>query len=143
FDDGKATIEQVDIPCFQRLRQLSGSLATLQTELQALLREGESTWVEIVYTGQDIVPDLREKLLEALTEDKEGLITLLRVKNQRITAQTLQAQDTEQTLDDLSPQDVFQRCLDAHEVPDEQRPELLHLYQDVLTRVQESDGRAD
>lgn len=143
FDSLKIEIGQLDIPCFQRLRQLSGSLASLQAELQSILAEGESTWVEIIYSGEDIVPDLREKLLEALTEDTTGLITLLRVKNQRITTQTLQAQFADQTLDDLSPQDVFQRCLDAHHIPDHQRPELLHLYQNILKQVQESDTRAE
>ena len=111
--------------------------------MQALLADGISTWVEVVYTGEDIVPDLREKLLDALVEDSQGLITLLRVKNQRIAIQTLAAQDTEQTLDDLSPQDVFSRCLDAHAVPREQRPELVRLYQEILTQVQESDANAD
>lgn len=98
--------------------------------------------MEIIYTGTDIVPDLREKLLAALADDTERLITLLRVKNQRITLRTLHAKESEQTLDDLSPQEVFQRCLDAHEVPGEQRPELLHLYQDILKQVQEIDAKA-
>tara|TARA_R110002072_G_scaffold170552_2_gene324144 strand:- start:74666 stop:75922 length:1257 start_codon:yes stop_codon:yes gene_type:complete len=143
FEGHRPDIIQLDIPGFQRLRQLSGNLVSLQSELQALLADGISTWVEVVYTGEDIVPDLREKLLDALVEDSQGLITLLRVKNQRIAIQTLAAQDTEQTLDDLSPQDVFSRCLDAHAVPREQRPELVRLYQEILTQVQESDANAD
>ena len=125
------------------MRQLTGGLASLQTELQALLEDGEPTWVEIIYTGDDVVPDLREKLMAALADDSEGLLTLLRVKNQRITSHTLQTQETGQTLDDLSPQDVFMRCLDAHQISDEQRPELLHLYQSILTDVQEADTRSD
>lgn len=143
FDDRKADINKLDIPGFQRLRQLSGSLTTLQTELQSLVSDGVPAWVEVIYTGEDIVPDLREKLLEALADDEQGLVTLLRVKNQRITAQALAARDADQTLDDLSPQDVFDRCLDAHAVPDEQRPELLHLYQQVLTQIHEADERAE
>lgn len=143
FEGREGEIRQLDIPCFQRLRQLDGSLSTLQLGLEALLAEDKETWVEIIYTGEDIVPDLREKLLESLAADTRGLVTLLRIKNQRITARTLQADDTGQTLDDLSPQDVFQRCLDAHEVPDNQRPELLHLYQDILTQVQEEDQQAE
>jgi DNA repair protein SbcD/Mre11 len=143
FHGRTADISKVDIPCFQRLRQLSGSLVTLQTELQSLVKEGHSTWVEVNYTGEDIIPDLREKLQEALSEDEQGLISLLRVKNQRITARALAAQDTDQTLDDLSPRDVFIRCLQAHDIPQEQRRELLHLYQDILTQVQEEDTRAE
>lgn len=143
FDGRSPEITVLDIPCFQRLRQLSGGLASLQAELRALLADGESTWVEIIYTGADIVPDLREQLLEVLVDDSEGLITLLRVKNQRISARTLHADGPEQTLDDLSPQDVFRRCLDAHEVPEEQRPELLNLYQDILTQVHEADSKAE
>ena len=142
FDDHQPVLSLLEIPCFQRLRQISGNLASLQTDLQALVAGGESTWVEIIYTGTDIVPDLREKLLDALADDEQGLITLLRVKNQRITTRTLQPQEAEQTLDDLSPQDVFQRCLDAHDVPDERRTELMHLYQDILTQVLEADTQA-
>nr|WP_058023159.1 exonuclease SbcCD subunit D C-terminal domain-containing protein [Pseudohongiella spirulinae] len=143
FTGRKVEITQTDIPGFQRLRQISGNLSGLQAELQALLEDGISTWVEAIYTGEEIVPDLRDKLLEALADDEQQLITLLRVKNQRISVQTLKAQESDQTLDDLTPQDVFARCLDAHDVPEEQRPELLHLYQDVLRRVQEADSRAE
>ncbi len=143
FEGRSPDISQLDIPRFQRMRQLTGGLASLQTELQALLEDGEPTWVEIIYTGDDVVPDLREKLMAALADDSEGLLTLLRVKNQRITSHTLQTQETGQTLDDLSPQDVFMRCLDAHQISDEQRPELLHLYQSILTDVQEADTRSD
>ncbi|OFE13903.1 exonuclease sbcCD subunit D [Pseudohongiella acticola] len=143
FEGRSPDISQLDIPRFQRMRQLTGGLASLQTELQALLEDGEPTWVEIIYTGDDVVPDLREKLMAALADDSEGLLTLLRVKNQRITSHTLQTQETGQTLDDLSPQDVFMRCLDDHQISDEQRPELLHLYQSILTDVQEADTRSD
>lgn len=143
FNGRTAEISQINVPCFQRLRQISGNLAGLQAELKALLEEGIATWVEAVYTGDDIVPELRDRLLEVLVDDEQQLITLLRVKNQRISAQTLQAEDSDQTLDDLTPQDVFARCLDAHEVPDNQRQELLHLYHDVLRQVLETDSRAE
>jgi DNA repair protein SbcD/Mre11 len=143
FEERQAQISTVDIPCFQQLRQLNGTLSSLQVQLSALLTAGIKTWVEINYTGDDIVPDLREQLEACLTDDEHGLITMLRIKNQRVTARALVAQNTEQTLDDLSTLDVFKRCLDAHAVPDEQRTDLIHLYQDVLTQVLEADLKAE
>jgi exonuclease SbcD len=143
FNGRKAQISKVDIPCFQRLRQLSGSLSTLQSGLQSLLADALPTWVEVNYTGEDILPDLREKLEHALVEDEHDLISLLRVKNQRFTGHALTDEGTEQTLDDLSPQDVFSRCLAVNRVPDEQRAELLHLYQEILTQLQEADIKAE
>jgi len=38
---------------------------------------------------------------------------------------------------------VFQRCLDAHAVPANQRQELFNLYQDVLRQVLEADTHAE
>ena len=53
-------------------------------------------------------------------------------------------QDREgEALDDLSADDVFERCLAAHEVPGEQRPELVRAYREVLASLDGDDLRAE
>ena len=49
----------------------------------------------------------------------------------------------EETLDDLNVNDVFERCLAVHEVPEDQRPELLRAYQETLSSLYEDDLQAD
>jgi len=49
----------------------------------------------------------------------------------------------EETLDDLDVNDVFERCLAAHDVPEEQRPELISAYRETLTLLYEQDIRSE
>ncbi|MDP2285884.1 MAG: exonuclease SbcCD subunit D C-terminal domain-containing protein, partial [Pseudohongiella sp.] len=146
FETRKPTLSMLPIPTFQRLRQLRGNLSTLQSELSTLTLDAISSWVEVIYTGEEIVPDLRERL-EAITTgghtNTTTPVTILRIKNHRISTQSLTADMPEQTLDDLTPHDVFERCLQAHDIPDEQRPALQYAYQEILTQLQEHDARTD
>jgi exonuclease SbcD len=167
FEMRKPELTLIPIPTFQRLRQLRGNLQSLLSELNALMRQDQSTWVEVIYTGEEIVPDLRDKLEQAIVLQvadasadagaeqssagdagknnnvKKSPVTILRIKNQRISAQALSSDSLEETLDDLTPQDVFARCLLAHEIPTQQQPALQLAYQEILTQMLEHDARAD
>lgn len=68
---------------------------------------------------------------------------ILRVKNNRITDRILNQNHEDETLDDLNVNDVFERCMSMHNVPDEQRPELLRAYQETLTSLYEHDKMAE
>ena len=50
--------------------------------------------------------------------------------------------DTEETLDDLDVTDVFKRCLQSHEVPEDQQPALLSAYQEIIVSLNEADPMA-
>jgi exonuclease SbcD len=67
---------------------------------------------------------------------------VLRVKNSRVTDRFLSQIDDEETLDDLSANEVFERCLAAHDVPHEQRAQLRHTYHDVVSSIHEADTQA-
>lgn len=146
FDQRKPELTLIDIPVFQRLRQLRGNLQRLQSDLQHLVQDNISTWVEVMYTGDDIVPDLREQLDHAVNSDntnQQSPVTILRIKNQRSSAQLSSGEAPQQTLDDLTPQDVFEKCLDANKVASEQRPALQLAWQEILQQLQEHDTRAE
>lgn len=133
-------IELLDIPVFQRLEHVSGDLAEIGARLQALRTENESVWLEVLYSGTDIVSDLREQLAELVDG---SALEILRIRNQRVAAQVLEQHEQEETLDDLTELDVFTRCLDAHQIADEQREELLHSYHQVLDDLHGEDGMAE
>ena len=96
-------------------------------------------WLEVIYEGQELVGDLRERV-EQLVAD--SALEILRVKNARLTERLLGGFDARTTLDDLDPTDVFRRCLTQHEVPAEQLPALLQAYGEILSSVQEEDPGA-
>ena len=68
---------------------------------------------------------------------------ILRIKNNRIIDRVLGQIHAEETLDDLDVNDVFERCLAVHEVPEEQRPELLQAYRETVSSLYADDVQAE
>jgi exonuclease SbcD len=136
FDDEKTpVVKKLSVPVFQKLERIKGDLTEITERLLELKSENSRSWLEIEYTGKDIAPDLKERLDE-IVEGSELL--LLRVINQRIIDRVLAQNYENETLDDLSETDVFTRCMDANEVPVEQRKMLMQLYDEVLFKLNES-----
>lgn len=65
---------------------------------------------------------------------------MLQVKNNRIIDRVMKQIYDEETLDDLNVNDVFERCLSSHEVPEEQRLELRRAYQETLMALDEDEA---
>lgn len=139
FEGRDVSVELLNVPTFQELERICGDWTQIEKCLEELAQTDSQAWLEIVYTGANILADLRERLDEAIAgTDME----ILRVKNSRVMERALQSQSTE-TLDDLDPDDVFERCLAAHDVPLEQRPELIHAYRETLASIYEDDFQAE
>ncbi len=133
-------ITNIPVPRFQELKILRGDWPVIAREIDALRLQGSSAWLEIVYEGEDIAGDLRERLDEEIAGTR---LEVLRVKNNRIWERALNGMDEEETLDDLNAVDVFQRCLEAQQVPEEQRGPLLSAYREVVAALHEEDPQAD
>ncbi len=88
----------------------------------------------------DGIGDLRERLETTITNTR---MEILRIKNNRITDRVLGQIHEEETLDDLNVNDVFERCLASHQVPEDQRIGLLQTYQETLTSLYEDDLQAE
>jgi len=140
FSDGPPVVTTVSVPRFQQLEQIRGNWETIACRLSELKAAESSAWLEIVYEGDEIAGSLRERLDEAV--DRTAL-EILRVKNNRVLERALRAADCTETLDDLDVHDVFSRCLDAHDVPDTQRKELIGAYGEVVASVFEGDPGAE
>ena len=138
--EGKTAVSQLPVPLLQRLERLRGDWPHIEARLQALLGEEVSAWLEVVYEGEELLPDLRERLDAAVAGS--GL-EVLRVQNSRVLQQALAQAHLEESLDDLSVDEVFSRCLEAQQVPEEQRPALLAAYDRVLRSLAEEDSLAE
>lgn len=135
-----SSIRLEKIPCFQPLERITGSLDEILGRLEQLKAEESGAWLEIEYTGSDIIPHLRE-LLDAPLEGSS--MEIRRIKNKRIMDRVMGMIHEDETLDDLDVNDVFERCLDSFEVLPEDRPVLTQAYQEIVQSLREEDQNAE
>jgi len=134
--DGRTTVRLIPVPVFQRLERIEGDWEAISAGLSRLTSTESQAWIEVVYDGAAVIGDLRARLDAAVAGSK---LEILRVKNNRLSAQVLGQLHEEETLDDLNVHDVFERCLDAHEVPPSQRAALLGAYLETVASLDEAD----
>ncbi len=130
------TVELLPVPIFQRIKQIQGNWEHIQTELTTLKLEGQAIWLEIIYQGEELIANLRQCLDEAVADTR---LEILRICNRRIIEQALRPVQAEETLADLRHEEVFSRCLDAHDIPAEQRPSLLTAYNEIALALEQDD----
>lgn len=139
FSGSSPQVRTIAVPRFQRLQTLRGDWPSIAREIGALKSQGSQAWLEIVYEGGEIAGDLRARVDEAVSGSGIGI---LRIRNNRVPERCLSGAGAEETLDDLDATEVFQRCLQAHEVPEAQRPALLSAYREVIVSLSETDPLA-
>lgn len=127
-------LQSLPVPVFQPMQTLKGDWQTIKTSLHSLKNAQQSVWLEVVYDGQEVVGDLSEKIAELV---KDSRLEVLRIKNQQKRDQVMQSQRMDESLEELNPTQVFERCLIAHQVLEEQKPMLWSRYTEVLESLQE------
>ncbi|GAF53964.1 exonuclease SbcD [Psychrobacter sp. JCM 18900] len=121
------------------MAQISGDLTTIEQTIRAL-KQSDSIWLEIVYTGDEIVSDLREQV-QAMVE---GLpCEVLKIKNTRTYNKVLNQQQTSENLQDLNEMEVFERCLTLNDVADSQKDSLRDAYGQILYNLRHEDKQAE
>lgn len=135
-----ASVQLIDVPVFQKLERIKGDWDGISNRILELSTTDSQGWLEVFYEGDDVIGDLCERLEAAMSGTK---MEILRIKNNRIIDRVLRQIHEEETLDDLNVNDVFERCLAAHDVPEDQRPELLRAYQETVSSLYEDDVQAE
>ncbi len=137
FEVGSSTIKEINVPCFQALKRIVGTLDELNIEIESLKQQHSNAWLEIEYRGKDVVPDLWSLMAESISGSK---MEILRIKNK--TPVVVAAIGEDETLDDMNEYDVFERCLQAYDVPEESREELILSYKEIIHFLQDEDRNA-
>ncbi|HAF86675.1 MAG TPA: exonuclease sbcCD subunit D [Sphaerochaeta sp.] len=140
FSASDPVIKVILVPRFQQLVRISGSLDQIATTIEKLKYEESHAWLEIEYTGSDAAGNLREQV-DTLVEGSYLVVTI--IKNKRITERALNAIHEQETLEDLDTSEVFRRCLELEEVPQEERIELTASYNEIVQTLVEHDRRAE
>lgn len=135
-----SNIQLLEVPNFQALVRIQGDWPHIERELRELARTQPSAWLEVSYTGPEIVSDLRERIDQIVAGTA---LEVLRVRNQRIVQQLLSQSHAQESLESLSPDEVFLRCLQAHGIEEQQRPALIHSYQEIVRALEQHDPQAE
>jgi exonuclease SbcD len=139
---GLERVTPLEVPCFQPMLSVRGSLEELETAIRAAasdVPEGQTLWLEIVVSVDDYLSDLHNRI-ERITENLP--VEVLRIRRERSALSgSLQAQAKE-TLDELTPDDVFARRLQTETIDEETRGQLIAMYREVVAAIGQP-GRAD
>lgn len=136
-------ISQLPVPVFQRLESLRGDWDQISAALDRLRAEEAEIWLEVEYEGREVIGDLRDRIADKTAGSS---LEVLRIRDARLQARALAEGREGEMLEELDELEVFRRCLSAHQVPEEQRPELEAAYGEILSawREEETGGpRAD
>lgn len=139
FHSTTASVQLVDVPVFQKLERVKGNWDGISSRILELATTGSQSWLEIIYEGAEVIGDLRLRLEAAISGTQ---MEILRIKNSRVIERVLGKIHEDETLDDLNVNDVFERCLAAHDVPKDQWPELLRAYRETVSSLYEDDVQA-
>ncbi len=139
FSTPSPSVELLPIPTFQKLEPIKGNWETIEKKLALLSAENSRAWLEITYSGQELIGDLRDRLLSAIAGTE---MEILRIKNNKALDIALRQSDEAESLDDLNEFEVFNRCLAAQNIPEDQRPDLLLAYKEIVSSLRENDTLA-
>ncbi len=133
--NGLTAITALLVPRFQPLISVSGNLVALASAITVAAAEGtldKSIWLEVTVAEDDYLSDLPARI-EAMTQ---GLpVDVLRVRRQRGNAAVSIAGEVSETLDELSPMDVFARRLTQEELTPELQLALGQRYRAIVTSL--------
>ncbi|QIR14238.1 exonuclease subunit SbcD [Shewanella aestuarii] len=113
------------VPMFQPMQYLTGNLAFIEQQIAGLAdiytaTESSSafsqTWLSIEVTEQDFLSDLQNRIA-AMTANKA--VEVLQLKRARGRQQSTMTKHQNETLDELSVSEVFQRRLAQEQIDDE------------------------
>jgi exonuclease SbcD len=135
--DGLQAVTALPVPRFQGLASINGNLATLAGPIGAAAAEGtfeRPTWLEVTVAEDDYLADLPARI-EALTAGWP--VEVLRIRRQRGNTVASLVTEALETLDELSPHEVFARRLQQEELSDELQLALNERYRSIVSTLQE------
>lgn len=136
--DGNQTVTSVEIPCFQKLVQISSKeKSEIEQQVTELInvcqQNNQNVWLEVLYRGCEAPGMFNQKLEDLLANTPVALFAFKWLGTQEAG---ISRQHNGETLRKLDPVDVFQRTMISQKVPEEERNDLLVMYKEILEQVQ-------
>jgi biotin synthase-related radical SAM superfamily protein len=137
-DDLQAVPREIEVPVFQRIEMISGTLKELEKKIKELQKSGESVWVRAVNTG-DFYAKLQYTLSECCTAGNVKIISSVNSQDNPALEQ-LQRRASEKLVE-VTPRAVFERLLE--DMTEEHRKELTDAFDEACRRLEEDDINAE
>lgn len=111
-------ITPIAVPLFQPMQVLRGDLATLAKTIpeSAAAHPEQSVWLCLEVASEDYLPDLQQRVQHLITGLNVDVLQLRRLRNPQRQALTAAQQET---LAELTPQQVFAKRLQMEDFSDE------------------------
>lgn len=142
--DGLQTLTALPVPVFQPMASIAGTLAQMPELLKSAAAQARNdlpVWLEVTVQEDDYLADLTTRvqtMAEALP------LQILRIKRQRGTAAAQLSGEARESLDELTPLDVFERRLAQESLEPLLQAALTERYQQVLHSLNEmQDDKSD
>ncbi|RQW26028.1 exonuclease subunit SbcD [Rhodobacteraceae bacterium CH30] len=137
---GLQSVTPLAVPCFQALCAVAGPLESLPHQIAAAATqatEGQTVWLEVMVRSDDYLADLHGRIQSMC----EGLpVEVLRIRRERGQSALALQQQARETLDELSPSEVFERRLAQEELPDALKANLQARYALLLAELAGEDA---
>ena len=136
---GLQSVQPLQVPVFQPMAAISANLADLPAHIQTAaqtLGNGQQLGLEITVLQDDYLSDLAARI-DTITQDLP--VQVLRIKRLRGNATAQLFSDAQESLDELSPQEVFARRLAQETLDPATQQALTQRYDSVLRSLREGD----
>lgn len=138
--DCEVITHQLQVPEIRNYQQISGDLDQILSQLGDLKLLGRPVWVEVQLTDPRVITGAREAI-HGLVDNSP--VQVLKVKSPGTITGSLMSEQDQEMLEELSPLEVFSRCLVSGQEPEENWDDLKSAYQEILVEVLEADSHAE
>ena len=133
-------IRTIPVLKFRDIRTLKGDISSIEIEIMSLLKLDHPIWVEVIFSGT-LSSSVIQYQLHELTEGTN--VVIIRIRPLETGNHAFNPEEEVGSLDDLSDMDVFENCMDARNIPPEERQELIDAFSEILHEMNEEDMRAE
>ncbi len=127
----------IAIPGFRTLVKIVGDLPTIETRLRSIPTANNTSWVEVIYDGPDLVPDLKERV-DDLAADLPLRVLACRYATSETASVSLQPGAD---LGEITPEEVFRHRLEAGRLSESDRNIVEQAFNEILQRVRAGETR--
>lgn len=139
--DAPPEIRLLPVPVTQPMRLIKGNLADIEQQLHSfpIPEAGQRIWLDIEIATDTYLSDMQQRIQQLTHALPVDVLLLRRNREQRLQAI---AREKKETLDELSPQDVFERKLALTDMAQEQQARLRPLFDEMVRDVTEGAPQA-
>ncbi len=133
LDEGHS-LEALPVPVFQRMAAVRGTREEILHQLKELAVD--DVWVEVTYTGEEACPHLSADVAQAV---RGGQAEVLIIRNTAAASAILESANESESLESISVQDVFLRCIGKDLYSDEDTAVLVDCFNEIIREMEEAD----